>query len=304
MLGSGAIVVMDETTDMVKACWRIVRFFARESCGKCTPCREGTTWLERILRRILDGYGRPSDLDLLLRRVRQHQSRPRLAAQADHHLPPRPVGHGAASRRRSRCSADEFEAYIGTAGRRSASRRPPMSDQAEAPKKTTVTVTIDGVDIDGRSPASWLIAAAERHGIYIPRFCYHPRMEPVGMCRMCLVDVDTGRGPALAVSCMIERVRGHEGRHRGPPGQEGPGRRARVPPHQPPARLPGLRQGRRVPAAGPDAEPTARARAGSSRRSGTTRSRSRSATSSTSTVSAASSATAAPGSPRRSPATR
>ena len=66
MLGSGAIVVMDETTDMVKACWRIVRFFARESCGKCTPCREGTTWLDRILQRILDGYGRTEDLDLLL----------------------------------------------------------------------------------------------------------------------------------------------------------------------------------------------------------------------------------------------
>ena len=66
MLGSGAVVVMDETTDAVKACLRIVRFFARESCGKCTPCREGTTWLENILQRIHDGYGRPSDLDLLL----------------------------------------------------------------------------------------------------------------------------------------------------------------------------------------------------------------------------------------------
>jgi NADH-quinone oxidoreductase subunit F len=66
MLGSGAIVVMDETTDAVKACLRVVRFFARESCGKCTPCREGTSWLERILQRILDGYGRPSDLDLLM----------------------------------------------------------------------------------------------------------------------------------------------------------------------------------------------------------------------------------------------
>jgi len=65
MMGSGAVVVMDETTDAVKACWRVVRFFARESCGKCTPCREGTSWLEKILRRILDGYGRPSDLDLL-----------------------------------------------------------------------------------------------------------------------------------------------------------------------------------------------------------------------------------------------
>jgi NADH-quinone oxidoreductase subunit F len=66
MLGSGAIVVMDDTTDMVKAALRVVRFFARESCGKCTPCREGTSWLEKILRRINDGLGRPSDLDLLL----------------------------------------------------------------------------------------------------------------------------------------------------------------------------------------------------------------------------------------------
>ena len=66
MLGSGAIVVMDDTTDAVKACLRVVRFFARESCGKCTPCREGTTWLENILQRIHDGYGRPTDLDLLL----------------------------------------------------------------------------------------------------------------------------------------------------------------------------------------------------------------------------------------------
>jgi NADH-quinone oxidoreductase subunit F len=66
MLGSGAIIVMDDTTDVVKACWRIVRFFARESCGKCTPCREGGKWLEQILKRIIDGYGRPEDIDLLL----------------------------------------------------------------------------------------------------------------------------------------------------------------------------------------------------------------------------------------------
>lgn len=66
MLGSGALVVMDETTDAVRACLRVVRFFARESCGKCTPCREGTTWEEQILQRILDGNGRPSDIDLLL----------------------------------------------------------------------------------------------------------------------------------------------------------------------------------------------------------------------------------------------
>jgi hypothetical protein len=101
MLGSGAVVVMDETTDAVKACLRLVRFFARESCGKCTPCREGTTWLEKILQRILDGHGRPEDLNLLLDVVRQHLARPlpgghglgRAVPAPDHDLPARPVGH-------------------------------------------------------------------------------------------------------------------------------------------------------------------------------------------------------------------
>jgi NADH-quinone oxidoreductase subunit F len=66
MLGSGAVVVMDETTNVVAAAHRIVRFFAHESCGLCTPCREGTTWLEAMLWRILTGSGRLVDLDMLL----------------------------------------------------------------------------------------------------------------------------------------------------------------------------------------------------------------------------------------------
>jgi NADH-quinone oxidoreductase subunit F len=66
MLGSGAVVVMDETTDVVKAAHSIVRFFAHESCGQCTPCREGTKWLQDILERILSGNGRPEDIELLL----------------------------------------------------------------------------------------------------------------------------------------------------------------------------------------------------------------------------------------------
>lgn len=66
MLGSGSVVVMDETTCAVRAAWRITRFFARESCGQCTPCREGSGWAEKVLRRIEDGYGREEDLDLLM----------------------------------------------------------------------------------------------------------------------------------------------------------------------------------------------------------------------------------------------
>ncbi len=65
MAGSGGIVVMDNTTDIPKAVWRIMKFFAHESCGQCTPCREGTGWLEKVTRRVADGRGKPGDIDLL-----------------------------------------------------------------------------------------------------------------------------------------------------------------------------------------------------------------------------------------------
>ena len=65
MLGSGAVIVMDESTDMVKALHRISRFYFSESCGQCTPCREGTGWLYRMLGRIIDGKGRPEDIEML-----------------------------------------------------------------------------------------------------------------------------------------------------------------------------------------------------------------------------------------------
>ncbi len=65
-LGTGAMIVMDETTCMVRTLRRISRFYFAESCGQCTPCREGTGWLYRMLTRIVDGQGRSSDLDLLL----------------------------------------------------------------------------------------------------------------------------------------------------------------------------------------------------------------------------------------------
>ena len=65
MLGAGSVIVMDETTCMVNALARLSRFYAEESCGQCTPCREGTGWLERVIHRIEHGQGRPEDLDLL-----------------------------------------------------------------------------------------------------------------------------------------------------------------------------------------------------------------------------------------------
>ncbi len=65
MLGAGSVIVMDETTCMVKALARISYFYYEESCGQCTPCREGTGWLQRVVSRIENGQGRQEDLDLL-----------------------------------------------------------------------------------------------------------------------------------------------------------------------------------------------------------------------------------------------
>ncbi len=75
-----------------------------------------------------------------------------------------------------------------------------MSDATESAE---IPFTLNGKEL-GAHEGELLIAAAERHGVYIPRFCYHDRMRPVGMCRMCLVEVDSGRGPALSPSCMLE----------------------------------------------------------------------------------------------------
>ncbi len=65
MLGSGAVIVMDETADLLAMTLRLAHFYAHESCGQCTPCREGTGWLERVLARIQAGEGKPEDVQVL-----------------------------------------------------------------------------------------------------------------------------------------------------------------------------------------------------------------------------------------------
>jgi NADH-quinone oxidoreductase subunit F len=66
LLGSGGVIVMDDATCMVRAAWNLARFFAHESCGQCSPCREGCHWMEKIFHRIEQGDGRKGDLELIL----------------------------------------------------------------------------------------------------------------------------------------------------------------------------------------------------------------------------------------------
>lgn len=66
MMGSAAIMVINEDTDMVKLLLRITKFYAHESCGQCTPCREGCHWMESILHKMIHGEAKPTDIDLLV----------------------------------------------------------------------------------------------------------------------------------------------------------------------------------------------------------------------------------------------
>jgi len=83
-----------------------------------------------------------------------------------------------------------------------------MSQQTDQSKET-LTVTVDGRPIEA-GPGEMVIAAAERAGIYIPRFCWHPRMKPVGMCRMCLVEIKGPRGFSLQPACFVPAADGME----------------------------------------------------------------------------------------------
>jgi len=77
-----------------------------------------------------------------------------------------------------------------------------------APERT-ITVTLDGKELTAEK-GELIIDAAERAGVYIPRFCYHPRMKPVGMCRMCLVEISSPRGPSLQPACFVQVADGQE----------------------------------------------------------------------------------------------
>jgi len=104
MLGSAAIIVMDETTDIPKAVTNISKFFAHESCGQCTPCREGTPWMNKMLKRLISGQGKRSDLDMLVQIANQMGNGMTICVFSDAAIAP--VLSGIAKFR------GEFEAYL------------------------------------------------------------------------------------------------------------------------------------------------------------------------------------------------
>ncbi|MFN3292466.1 MAG: NADH-ubiquinone oxidoreductase-F iron-sulfur binding region domain-containing protein, partial [Gemmobacter sp.] len=70
-LGTAAVIVMDQSTDIIKAIWRLSKFYKHESCGQCTPCREGTGWMMRVMERLVKGEAELEEIDMLLSVTRQ-----------------------------------------------------------------------------------------------------------------------------------------------------------------------------------------------------------------------------------------
>ncbi len=216
MLGTRALQIFDETTCVVRAVLRWTEFYKHESCGKCTPCREGTWWLVQTLAALEKGEGSEADLDLLLDQcdnilgrsfcaladgavspiIELDQVLPRRVRRAPHpgRLPVRPDGRHA----------------LRTRGSHRMTTTPEKTSQEKVAIET-VSLTIDGIQV-GVPKDTLVIRAAEQVGVQIPRFCDHPLLAPVGACRQCLVDVpDAGNGrgfPKPQASCTLPVAEG------------------------------------------------------------------------------------------------
>ena len=190
MLGSGAVMVFDETVDPLLVAWRLAEVLRARVVREVHAVprgnglgREGA--VPHVARPRPARRPRPA-----VRRGRQHLARrDERAVRADDDLPARSLGRQPDRQPAQVLPRRDRGARYPAGVRHGVTTTEPEQDV----QKDTVTVTVDGVTFEAQ-PGELLIKAAQEHGIYIPRFCWHERMKPVGMCRMCLVEIDGVRG--------------------------------------------------------------------------------------------------------------
>ena len=210
MLGSGAIIVFDDSTSIVDVAYKTAHFYRHESCGKCSPCREGTNWTEKMLVRIKNGDATPMDLDIIGLGLRadhgqlpvRARRRDGDAGRLDDQALPRP-----SSRPTSRPSARRpgFGAAIPQVNRGASAGPKPMLAPGRGrrlmprPEVKTITFTLDGREVE--APEGMMLVDGAKYGdVEIPVFCYEPKLgQPVGACRMCLVEIEGI--PKLQTAC-------------------------------------------------------------------------------------------------------
>ena len=183
---------MDETVSMVDFLHNSCRFFAHESCGQCTPCREGTAWALTMLERIKAGKGRLKDLDLLLEIGDTIGIMPgtTICGLAD--------GAAWPIKNAIRKFRGEFEEYIkrtnptGYMVTEAGRMRCPIVAIALSESTIMAIVIVDGIEVELAAGERLNgIQAAERAGVEIPHYCWHPGLTVVASCRMCLVETGT-----------------------------------------------------------------------------------------------------------------
>ena len=168
---------------MVQRARRLSRFYYAESCGQCTPCREGTGWMNRVLKRIIAGQGTKADLDMLRRRREQdrrpHDLRARrrggvAGAELPQALPARirihDRAHGAASSSLRRWPHEHAEPTPHDAA---ASRTLHGTGHR---RSNVVNIEVNGVAVKARK-GQMLIQVTDQADIYVPRFCYHEKLR-------------------------------------------------------------------------------------------------------------------------------
>ena len=176
---------------------RTARFYQHESCGKCTPCREGTNWTVKMLERVVRGEATPMDLDIIAS-VQENIIGNCLCVLGD--AMAMPVGSMVQPLAR-RVRGDDRPRPRGRPGR---ARRRAGRDDARRSRRVSrdakpITIVVDGVEIEAAEGAM-LVDAAKHGDVEIPVFCYDPKLgDPVGACRMCLVEIEGI--PKLQTAC-------------------------------------------------------------------------------------------------------
>ena len=184
MLGTGGIMVMDETTCMVRVACVISYFFRDESCGQCTQCREGTGWMHKIIERIERGAGREGRPRHPARRRRQDGGPDDLRLRRRRGL----AGAGPAA-----------PLPRGFRGARPRAQVPlPRELRALMPR-----ITVDDVEIEVPAGRTLLQALDDvgllMNGVEIPHYCWHPKLSIDGSCRLCQVEIQGM--PKLQIAC-------------------------------------------------------------------------------------------------------
>ncbi len=170
------MIAVAEGTCMVRLLQIMLRFYHHESCGQCTPCRDGTGWMHRIIDRIVAGDGRPEDIERLYY-IAKYNDGTTICGLGD-----------AAGLRRERNARQ--------VPRRIRLLHCPEALALRGPHRMT-EIQINGQTVEARADQT-VLEAALAAGFYVPYFCWHPRLSIAGNCRMCLVEVE-GRG--LDIAC-------------------------------------------------------------------------------------------------------